>query len=145
MRTTTERLPRDTRTSEPKARVRCAAVIACGPMVWEALQAAYELEKEGLDVRVINMATVKPIDRAAIISAASECGAIVTAEEHQITAGLGGAVSEVLAQECPVPVEFVGVQDTFGGSGRPEELMRYFGLTSADIKAAIKRAIARKK
>jgi transketolase len=122
-----------------------AAVIACGPMVWEALVAAYELEEEGVSVRVINMATVKPIDREAIVKAAKECGAIVTAEEHQITGGLGGAVSEVLTQEHPAPVEFVGVKDSFGGSGKPDELMEYFGLTSKDVKAAIKRAIARKR
>lgn len=121
-----------------------AAVIACGPMVWESLAAAYELEQEGINVRVINMATVKPIDREAIVKAAKDCGAIVTAEEHQITGGLGGAVAEVLTQEYPAPVEFVGVKDSFGGSGKPDELMEYFGLTSKDVKAAIKRAIARK-
>ena len=95
--------------------------------------------------RHLRMATIKPLDRAAIVKAASECGAIVTAEEHQITAGLGGAVAEVLAQEYPAPVEFVGVKDTFGGSGKPDELMEFFGLTSKDVKAAVKRAIARKK
>jgi transketolase len=98
-----------------------------------------------VSVRVINMSTIKPLDRHAIIQAAKECGAIVTAEEHQITAGLGGAVAEVLAQEIPAPVEFVGVKDTFGGSGRPDELMKFFGLTSADVKAATLRAIARKR
>ncbi len=122
-----------------------AAVIACGPMVWEALQAAYELQGEGIDVRVINMSTIKPLDRATILSAASECGALVTAEEHQINAGLGGAVAEVLAQEHPAPLEFVGVKDMFGGSGKADELMRHFGLTSSDIKAAVLRAIARKR
>jgi transketolase len=121
-----------------------AAVIACGPMVWESLVAAYELEAEGINVRVINMSTIKPLDRNAIIQAAAECGAIVTAEEHQITAGLGGAVAEVLAQEIPAPVEFVGVKDMFGGSGKADELMKHFGLTSTDIKAAVLRAIARK-
>ncbi len=121
-----------------------AAIIACGPMVWESLAAAYELEAEGINVRVINMSTIKPLDRKAIIRAATECGAIVTAEEHQITAGLGGAVAEVLAQQIPTPVEFVGVKDTFGGSGKPDELMKFFGLTSADVKAAVLRAIERK-
>jgi transketolase len=121
------------------------AVIACGPMVWEALLAAYELEAEGIDVRVINMATIKPLDRDAIISAAKECGAIVSAEEHQITAGLGGAIAEVLAAECPVPMEFIGVKDTFGGSGPPTDLMKYFGLTSSDIVTAIRKVIKRKK
>ncbi len=122
-----------------------AAVIACGPMVWEALQAAYELENEGVNMRVINMSTIKPIDRTAIVKAAKECGAIVTAEEHQITAGLGGAVSEVLAQEIPTPLEFVGVKDMFGGSGKADELMKHFGLTSADIKAAVRKVLSRKK
>jgi transketolase len=122
-----------------------AAIIACGPMVWESLQAAYELENEGIHVRVINMSTIKPLDRQTIIDAAKECGAIVTAEEHQITAGLGGAVAEVLAQESPAPVEFVGVKDTFGGSGKADELMKIFGLTSSDIKAAVKRAMKRKR
>ena len=122
-----------------------AAIIACGPMVWEALQAAYQLEDEGINVRVINMSTIKPIDRTAIVAAAKECGAIVTAEEHQITAGLGGAVAEVLAQEVPTPLEFVGVKDMFGGSGKADELMQHFGLTSADIKAAVLRAMARKR
>lgn len=120
-------------------------VIACGPMVWESLTAAYDLEKEGLNVRVINMATIKPIDREAIVAAARETGAIVTAEEHQITAGLGGAVSEVLAQEFPVPMEFVGVKDTFGGSGKPDELMKFFGLTSDDVKSAIRKVLTRKR
>src|SRR5579884_1584284 len=114
-----------------------ATVIACGPMVWESLQAAYELEGEGINVRVINMSTIKPLDRTAIINAAKETGAMVTAEEHQINAGLGGAVAEVLAQEIPTPLEFVGVKDTFGGSGKPDELMQFFGLTSKDIKAAV--------
>jgi transketolase len=113
-------------------------------MVWESLAAAYELEAEGINVRVINMATIKPLDREAIVKAAKETGAIVTAEEHQITAGLGGAVAEVVTQEAPVPIEFIGVKDTFGGSGKPDELMKYFGLTSEDVKAAIKRVIARK-
>ncbi len=120
------------------------AIIACGPMVWEALVAAYELEAEGVSARVINMATIKPIDRLAIVRAAGECKAIVTAEEHQVTAGLGGAVSEVLAQELPTPIEFVGVKDTFGGSGKPDELMKYFGLTSADIKSAVQKVLKRK-
>jgi transketolase len=122
-----------------------AAIIACGPMVWEALEAAYQLENEGVSVRVINMSTIKPLDRNAIIQAAKECGCIVTAEEHQINAGLGGAVAEVLAQELPTPVEFIGVKDTFGGSGKADELMKFFGLTSADVKAAVMRVIARKK
>lgn len=120
------------------------AILACGPMVWEALVASDELAKKGIEARVINVATIKPLDTETIIKAAQECGAIVTAEEHQVTAGLGGAVSEVVVRECPVPMEFVGVNDTFGGSGEPEELMHYFGLTSQDIVNAVHKAMARK-
>ncbi|HET9136171.1 MAG TPA: transketolase C-terminal domain-containing protein [Candidatus Kapabacteria bacterium] len=121
------------------------AICACGPMVWEALLAADALEAEGIDARVINVSTIKPIDKETILAAAKECGAIVTAEEHQITAGLGGAVAEVVVKENPVPMEFVGVQDTFGGSGDPDELMELFGLTHKEIIAAVKKVLARKK
>jgi transketolase len=120
------------------------AIMACGPMVWEALEAAKELAKEGIDARVINIATIKPLDTEAILKAARECGAVVTAEEHQVTAGLGGAVSEVLAKQLPTPMEFVGVQDSFGGSGDPDELMEYFGLTSKHVATAARKAFARK-
>lgn len=121
------------------------AICACGPMVWEALLAADALEAEGIDCRVINVSTIKPIDKETILAAAKECGAIVTAEEHQITAGLGGAVAEVVVKENPVPMEFVGVNDTFGGSGDPDELMKLFGLTHTDIIDAVKKVIKRKK
>jgi transketolase len=121
------------------------AICACGPMVWEALVAADELEKEGIDARVINVSTIKPLDTETIIKAAKECGAIVTAEEHQVTAGLGGVVSETVVKHHPVPMEFVGVKDTFGGSGDPDELMKLFGLTSTDIVAAVKNVLKRKK
>jgi transketolase len=120
------------------------AIMACGPMVWEALVAAEALAKEGIDARVINIATIKPLDSEAIVKAAKECGAVVSAEEHQIIAGLGGAISEVLARECPTPMEFVGVHDTFGGSGDPDELMEYFGLTSKTIIEAARKAVSRK-
>lgn len=120
------------------------AICACGPMVWEALAAAEELAKEGIEARVINVSTIKPIDTATILAAAKECGAIVSAEEHQITAGLGGAIAEVLVKAHPVPMEFVGVHDTFGGSGDPDELMKLFGLTSVTIIEAVKKVIKRK-
>lgn len=120
------------------------AICACGPMVWEALLAADALEAEGIDCRVINVSTIKPIDKETLLAAARECGAIVTAEEHQITAGLGGAVAEVVVKEHPVPMEFVGVNDTFGGSGDPDELMQLFGLTHKEIIAAVKKVIKRK-
>ncbi|RMF05851.1 transketolase family protein [Candidatus Woesearchaeota archaeon] len=120
------------------------AVIAAGVMVFEALQAAAKLAKEGIDVRVINLGTVKPIDEETVIKAARECGAVVTAEEHQVMGGIGSAVMEVLGKNAPVPVEMVGVQDRFGESGQPDELMEKFGLTSKDVLKAIKRVLERK-
>ncbi len=120
------------------------AICACGPMVWEALVAAEELVKDGINARVINVSTIKPLDNATILAAASECGAIVSAEEHQITAGLGGAIAELIVKNNPVPMEFVGVQDTFGGSGDPDELMKLFGLTSVTIIEAVKKVMKRK-
>ncbi|PIU45540.1 MAG: transketolase [Ignavibacteriales bacterium CG07_land_8_20_14_0_80_59_12] len=120
------------------------SIIACGAMVWEALVAAEELSKDEIDARVINLHTIKPIDRDAIILAARETGAIVTAEEHQIHGGLGGAVAEVVVRGHPVPMEFVAVNDRFGESGDPDELMRAFGLTHREIIAAVKRVLARR-
>lgn len=120
------------------------AIMACGPMVWEGLVAAEELQAEGINARVINVATIKPLDHETILTAARECGAIVTAEEHQITAGLGGAIAEFLVKEHPVPMEFVGVNDTYGGSGEPDELMQFFGLTAANIKENVKKVLKRK-
>ncbi|MFM8438240.1 MAG: transketolase family protein, partial [Candidatus Kapaibacterium sp.] len=112
------------------------AILANGAMVWEALTAAEELAKKGIAARVINVHTVKPIDVEAITMAARECGCIVTAEEHQVHGGLGGAVAEVVVKNAPVPMEFVGVKDSFGGSGDPEELMVKFGLTWKEIYAS---------
>jgi transketolase len=109
------------------------AIIACGVMVYEALVAAEELESKGISARVINMHTLKPLDEEVIIAAAQECGAIVTAEEHQIYGGLGSAVAQVVSRECPVPVDYVAVMDRFGESGKPDELLDAFGLRSADI------------
>lgn len=121
-----------------------ATVIACGLMVGQALEAAEQLAVENIKVRVINMGTVKPIDREAIVKAATETRAIVTAEEHSIIGGLGSAVAEVLAQTVPVVQEMVGVQDTFGESGPPQELLEKYGLTAKDIVVAVKKAITRK-
>lgn len=119
-------------------------VIACGLMTGVALEAWELLHLEGIDVRVINMATIKPIDRDAIVKAAQETGAIVTAEEHSILGGLGSAVAEVVVETNPVPMERVGIKDTFGESGTPTELLEKYGLTAKDIVAAVKRAIGRK-
>jgi transketolase len=121
-----------------------ATVIACGLMVKEALDAAEMLAAENINVKIVNMHTIKPIDEAQIILSAKETGAIVTAEEHQINGGLGGAVAEVLARNYPVPVEMIAVNDSFGTSGKPEELLAKFHLKAVDIAAAVKKAISRK-
>ncbi len=112
------------------------AIIATGHMVWEALEAAEILEIRGIHARVINMHTIKPIDKDAIIRAAIETGAIVTAEEHQVTGGLGSAVAEVIVQHFPVPMALVGMPDCFGESGEPRQLMEKFGMTAAAIAKA---------
>jgi transketolase len=153
MRTSRAPLPIVTKESDPfiigKANTlrdgKNVTVIACGTMVSEALSAAEKLKGEGIDVRVINMHTIKPIDIDAIVKAAKETGAIVTAEEHQIYGGLGSAVCEVLAQHSPVPVEIVGVKDSFGESGSPAQLLAHYGLKDVNIMDAIKKVIARKK
>lgn len=119
-------------------------VIACGIMVWKALEAARILEKEGVGVRVINMHTIKPIDTLAIVRAANDTGAIVTAEEHQIHNGLGDAVAGVCARNIPVPIEMVGVEDQFGESGKPDDLLRKYKLTTEDILEKIYIALRRK-
>lgn len=122
-----------------------ATVIACGLQVWEAIKAAETLHAEGISVRVINMHTVKPLDKEAIVKAATETGAIVTAEDHQIHGGLGSAVAECLAQSMPTPQEFVAVKDTFGESGKGTELMEKYGIARGDIEQAVKRVLHRKK
>lgn len=121
------------------------AFIACGVMVYEALVAAEALSARGIQARVINMHTLKPLDFEAIEAAARECGAIVTAEEHQVNGGLGGAVAEVVVRTHPVPMEFVAVHDRFGRSGKQDELMAAFGIKSPDVIAAAERALRRKK
>jgi len=112
------------------------AIVACGIMVSRALQAADVLAKEGVDARVINMSTLKPLDVRAIRKAAREAGGIVTAEEHTVVHGLGAAVAATVAQDHPVPVAFVGVQDVFGESGEAYELLEKYGLTANEIVAA---------
>lgn len=121
-----------------------ATIIACGIMVNEAVLAHETLKEEGINVRVINMSTIKPIDRELIINAAKETKVIVTAEEHSIIGGLGSAVTEVVTEECPVVVKRVGVRDSFGESGKPAELLKKYGLTSSDIIASVKEAISKK-
>lgn len=108
-------------------------IIACGNMVFEALEAASILEKKSIEARVINMHTPKPLDNEIIVKAAKETQAIITCEEHTVLGGLGSAVAECVSQACPVPMRIMGVNDQFGQSGSPEELMKHYELTADDI------------
>jgi len=123
---------------------RDATIIACGAEVARAIAAADLLAVEGIQVRVVNMATIKPIDAELVARCARETGAIVTAEDHNIHGGLGGAVSEALVATHPCPVEFVGVKDTFGASGEPEELAHHYEIAAPHIAEAVRRVIKRK-
>lgn len=120
------------------------SIIATGIMVQKAIKAAEKLKDEGILAKVINIHTIKPIDREILIKAAKETGCIVTAEEHSVIGGLGSAVSEILSEEYPVPVIKVGVKDTFGESGKPEDLLRKYGLTEENIIESVKKSISLK-
>jgi transketolase len=122
-----------------------ATIVACGIMVGKALEAADQLAREGLSVQLLEVHTLKPIDRAEIVRVARETGAIVTAEENNIIGGLGGAVAEVLAEEIPTPMARVGIQDCYADTGTQGQLMEKFGLTTQSIVDAVKRTIARKR
>ncbi len=119
-------------------------LVACGLMLAEALKAAETLATEGLQAAVINMSTIKPLDVETLVHWARATGCVVTAEEHQITGGLGGAVAEALGENCPVPLERVGMRDCFGESGPPDELLVKYGFTSKEIISAAHKAISRK-
>lgn len=119
-------------------------IVATGLLVNEALQAAEQLQAEGIAARVINMATIKPIDRDILVQAAKETGAIVTAEEHNVIGGLGSAVAEVISETVPVPVLRVGVEDTFGQSGPAAELLKLYGLSAQNIVDKVRKALAMK-
>ena len=119
-------------------------IVATGLMVNEALDAAKLLKNEGISARVVDMATIKPIDREILIDSAKKTGAIVTAEEHNVLGGLGGAVAEVICETVPVPVLRVGVEDVFGKSGPAVELLHIFGLDAAHIVEKAKQAVAMK-
>jgi transketolase len=119
------------------------SLIACGHMVWIALQAAAQLKEEGISVEVINMHTIKPLDEEAILKSVRKTGRVVTAEEHMRNGGLGDAVAQVLSRHLPSPHEYVAVNDTFGESGLPEELMEKYGLGVSHVVAACKQALAR--
>lgn len=122
-----------------------AAIFACGLMVAASLDAAEILAGEGIDIRVVNLHTIKPLDKSLIVKCAEETGAVVTAEEHSIIGGLGGAVAEVLVENALVPLVRVGLKDIFGESGKPEELLVKYGLTAQDIVNAVKVVLGRKK
>jgi len=122
------------------------AIVACGILVYNALLAADKVAREdGIECRVVNNHTVKPMDEAAILDAARTCGTVVTVEEHQKHAGMGSRVAEILAQQHPTPIEFIGVDDRFGQSGDPEELIEYYGMGVNAIAEAARRAHRRKK
>ncbi|MGQ9705648.1 MAG: transketolase family protein [bacterium] len=120
-------------------------IIAMGTLVYEGLLAAEELSKEGIEAMVINCHTIKPIDIKTIVDSAKKCGAIVTAEEHSIIGGLGGAVAEVICQHYPVPMRIIGIDDRFGESGPPEILMKEFGMSAENIIKKVKEVLKMKK
>ncbi len=126
---------------EGKAEV---GIIASGPILYEALMSAYQLEKEGLKIKVMNLSTIKPLDEGAILLLAKETRALVTVEDHQIKGGVGSAVAEFLAEKFPVPIEFVGIDDTFGQSGSHKELYKHYKLTAEDISEKVKEVLKRK-
>lgn len=119
-------------------------IVGAGPILHNALLAAKELDEAGIGTIVLNSHTIKPLDEESIVQKAKKCGAVVTVEEHSVIGGLGGAISELLAQKCPVPIEFVGTKDVFGESGSPEELYKKYGLDVKSIKTAVKKVIKRK-
>ncbi|OGC97546.1 transketolase [Candidatus Amesbacteria bacterium RIFCSPHIGHO2_01_FULL_48_32] len=121
------------------------AIVACGPLVYQSLVVAKELEGEGVKVTVVNNHTIKPMDAETITKVARDCGAVVTVEEHQVMGGMGAAVAELLVASCPVPQEFVGMQDKFGESGEPEELLEKYGMSVKSIKEAVKKVVGRKR
>jgi transketolase len=121
-----------------------ATLVACGHLVWTSLQAAEQLSKEGISVEVINLHTIKPLDEAAILASVGKTGCIITAEEHQRIGGMGESVAGVLARYLPAPQEYVAVDDSFGESGTPDELLIKYGLGQANVVAAVHRALHRK-
>ncbi|MGH8100009.1 MAG: transketolase family protein [Chthoniobacterales bacterium] len=129
--------------SEGKGEIQ-AAIVATGALVYQALISAKRLEDEGFAVKVLNLSTIKPLDEESIVDLARAVGAIVTVEEHQIKGGMGSAVAECLARHHPVPIEFIGVDDRFGQSGKPDELIENYGMGVDSIMKAVKKVIKRK-
>ena len=120
-------------------------IIGCGPILYNALLAVKELEEDDISAVVLNNHTIKPMDEIKILELAKKCGAVVTVEEHSVIGGLGSAVAEILAKNYPLPMEFVGAKDVFGGSGEPKALVEKYGLGIKNIKEAVKKALKRKK
>ncbi len=141
---TTEQTPFEIGKAQTLREGNDVAIVACGILVYNALIAAEELASEGINCTVINNHTVKPMDEPAVVNAARRCGAVVTVEEHQVQAGMGSRVAEILAQKHPVPIEFVGVHDRFGQSGDPVELIEHYGMGTDAIKDAVRRVAKRK-
>lgn len=119
-------------------------IIACGHLVWKSIEAARILNEKGISAEVINMHTIKPLDEQAVLDSVAKTGCIVTAEEHMLNGGLGDSIAQVLSRKMPAPQEYVGVNDKFGESGTPDELMSKYGLDAPDIVAAAERAVQRK-
>jgi transketolase len=142
---TTDRTPFEIGKAQTMREGDHVAIVVCGILVYNALIAANELAAEGVDCMVVNNHTVKPMDEVVVIEAAQRCGAVVTVEEHQIAAGMGSRVAEVLAQHEPVPMEFVGVRDQFGQSGDPHELIEHYGMGTTAIKEAVRAVLGRKR
>lgn len=140
---TTENTPFEIGKAEVLNKGKDVTIIACGAMVYLALKVAEDL-KDQIEVRVINCHTIKPLDTKTILNAAEETGAIVTVEEHQIAGGMGSAIAEVVSESFPVPIKRIGIEDSFGESGTPAELMKKFGLTEENIKKAVLEVIRRK-
>jgi transketolase len=145
---TTEETPFDINKAEifwiPEVGLAQVGIIVTGGLMHRTLLAAKELEAEGIKTKVMNLATIKPIDTEAILSLAKETKAIVTVEEHQIAGGMGSAIAELLAQKFPVPIEFIGIKDLFGQSGTPDELIEHYGMGKSAIKEAVKKVLKRK-
>lgn len=121
-----------------------AAIVACGPLVYQTLVAAQELNDEGIKTMVINNHTIKPLDKVTLLKVARDCGAVVTVEEHQVAGGMGSAIAELLTMNYPIPMEYIGMPDSFGESGESEQLLAKYGMSIGKIKQAVKKVISRK-
>lgn len=141
---TTKRTPFKVGRAEIFRKGKDVVIIGCGMVLYNALVAAENLAKEGIDAMVIDNHTIKPMDKKTVVAAAKKTGAVVTVEEHQIAGGMGSAVAEILAATAPVPIEFIGVHDRFGESGEPWELIEKFGMGVGAIEKAVKNVIKRK-